>query len=320
MGSEDLQDLRYDVVDHVGVVTFARPDRLNAFFAQEHCANSSRCSTVSTPTTMCALSSSPATGRAFCAGADISGGARAFEPTPAKADTPAVAPPRRWRHPGVTHPRAAEAHHRRHQRRRRGYGRDDDAADGRAPRLSGSPLRVPVHTPRHHPGGVQQLVPATCRRDRYRERVDADRTRHRHAGQLAAGLVRSLHAPDDLLPAAHELAREICDNAAPVSTAMTRQLLWRMLGAEDPNRRAPGRIARAHEPVALRRRARRRRIVSGEATTRVHGSRQYRLRRHVRRLPTESVKADRRISADPGPSAPMSLEASRRRTWRRRER
>ena len=33
MGSEDLQDLRYDVVDHVGVVTFARPDRLNAFRA-----------------------------------------------------------------------------------------------------------------------------------------------------------------------------------------------------------------------------------------------------------------------------------------------
>ena len=31
-------------------------------------------------------------GRAFCAGADISGGARAFEPTPARADEPAVAP------------------------------------------------------------------------------------------------------------------------------------------------------------------------------------------------------------------------------------
>src|SRR6201999_1058740 len=36
---------------------------------------------------------------------------------------------------------------------------------------------------------------------------------------LAGGLVRSLHAPDDLLPAAYELAREIADNAAPVSVA-----------------------------------------------------------------------------------------------------
>ena len=48
------------------------------------------------------------------------------------------------------------------------------------------------------------------------------------------GLVRSLHAPDDLLPAARALAREIADNAAPVSVALTRQLIWRMAGAAHP--------------------------------------------------------------------------------------
>jgi enoyl-CoA hydratase/carnithine racemase len=48
------------------------------------------------------------------------------------------------------------------------------------------------------------------------------------------GLVRSLHAPEDLLPAALELAREIADNAAPVSVALTRQLLWRNVGASHP--------------------------------------------------------------------------------------
>jgi enoyl-CoA hydratase/carnithine racemase len=48
------------------------------------------------------------------------------------------------------------------------------------------------------------------------------------------GLVRSLHAPDDLLPAAQALAREIADNAAPVSVALTRQLIWRMAGAAHP--------------------------------------------------------------------------------------
>jgi enoyl-CoA hydratase/carnithine racemase len=51
---------------------------------------------------------------------------------------------------------------------------------------------------------------------------------------LARGLVRSLHAPDELLPAARALAREIADNAAPVSVALTRQMLWRMAGAEHP--------------------------------------------------------------------------------------
>jgi enoyl-CoA hydratase/carnithine racemase len=51
---------------------------------------------------------------------------------------------------------------------------------------------------------------------------------------LAAGLVRSVHEPDDLLPAAYALAREIADNTAPVSVALTRQMLWRMLGADHP--------------------------------------------------------------------------------------
>lgn len=50
------------------------------------------------------------------------------------------------------------------------------------------------------------------------------------------GLVRSLHAPDELLPAARALAREIADNTAPVSVALARQMLWRMAGADDPMR------------------------------------------------------------------------------------
>jgi enoyl-CoA hydratase/carnithine racemase len=51
---------------------------------------------------------------------------------------------------------------------------------------------------------------------------------------LAAGLVRSLHAPDDLLPAAQALAGEVVREAAPVSVALSRQLMWRMLGVDHP--------------------------------------------------------------------------------------
>ena len=51
---------------------------------------------------------------------------------------------------------------------------------------------------------------------------------------LDKGLVRSLHAPEDLLPAARALAREIADNTAPVSVALTRQMIWRMSGADHP--------------------------------------------------------------------------------------
>lgn len=51
---------------------------------------------------------------------------------------------------------------------------------------------------------------------------------------LAGRLVRSLHAPDDLLPAARALAEEIAASAAPVSVALTRQMLWRGLGIDHP--------------------------------------------------------------------------------------
>src|SRR3954471_8025353 len=51
---------------------------------------------------------------------------------------------------------------------------------------------------------------------------------------LAGRLVRSVHAADDLLPAARELAAEIVEHTAPVSVALARRLLWTMLGAEHP--------------------------------------------------------------------------------------
>ena len=51
---------------------------------------------------------------------------------------------------------------------------------------------------------------------------------------LAAGLIRSLHQPDELLPAARSIAEGIASNAAPVSVALTRQMLWRSLGMAHP--------------------------------------------------------------------------------------
>jgi len=51
---------------------------------------------------------------------------------------------------------------------------------------------------------------------------------------LAGRLVKAVHAPEELLPAANRLAREIADNTAPVSVALCRQLMWRGLVADHP--------------------------------------------------------------------------------------
>jgi enoyl-CoA hydratase/carnithine racemase len=79
------------------------------------------------------------------------------------------------------------------------------------------------------------------------------------AGEAERGrLVSRVLPPEELLAAARALAREIADHAAPVSVALTRQMMWRMLGAAHPmeahrvDSRAiqlRGRSADAHEGV-----------------------------------------------------------------------
>lgn len=51
---------------------------------------------------------------------------------------------------------------------------------------------------------------------------------------LSAGLVHSLHAPEDVLAKAYELAEELVTKTAPVSTAVIRQMLYRMAPLDSP--------------------------------------------------------------------------------------
>jgi enoyl-CoA hydratase/carnithine racemase len=51
---------------------------------------------------------------------------------------------------------------------------------------------------------------------------------------LAGRQVRCVHPPGELMGAARSLAREIADDAAPVSVALARRMLWTMLGAAHP--------------------------------------------------------------------------------------
>ena len=51
---------------------------------------------------------------------------------------------------------------------------------------------------------------------------------------LAGGLVRSVHPADQVLAVARGIAREIADNAAPVSVALARLLMWRGLAFSTP--------------------------------------------------------------------------------------
>jgi len=51
---------------------------------------------------------------------------------------------------------------------------------------------------------------------------------------LAGRLINRIVRPDELLPAARALAVQIVEKTAPVSVTLIRQMMWRMLGADDP--------------------------------------------------------------------------------------
>jgi enoyl-CoA hydratase/carnithine racemase len=51
---------------------------------------------------------------------------------------------------------------------------------------------------------------------------------------LKGGLVSEVVAPDQLLPRARAIARSIADNTAPISVAITRQMLWRLSPEPSP--------------------------------------------------------------------------------------
>ena len=48
------------------------------------------------------------------------------------------------------------------------------------------------------------------------------------------GLIRSIHPANELSEEANKIAQEIVENTSPVSIAMTRQMLWKLLGADHP--------------------------------------------------------------------------------------
>lgn len=51
---------------------------------------------------------------------------------------------------------------------------------------------------------------------------------------LAGGLVKHVYPKDTLLDEAYAIARDIADNTAPVSVALIRHMMWKMLGADHP--------------------------------------------------------------------------------------
>jgi len=239
--------IRYAVADGIATITLSRPDKLNAFtdtmmreliaaFDLTDADDAVRAVIVT------------GDGRAFCAGADLSAGAATFD-YDNRADAPLGSSP--VRADGTTD-----------------YGHDAVRDGGGRVTLRIFQSLKPVIAAVNGPAvgvGATMLLPMDIR-------IAADTARFGFvfarrgivpeaasswflprivgiaqalewcfsgrvfdaAEALSGRLVSRVVPAADLVAAATAIAREIADNAAPVSVALTRQMLWRMLGAPDP--------------------------------------------------------------------------------------
>ena len=230
----DYSQILYEVADHVATITLNRPEQLNAFtgtmmrevidaFDRVDADDDVRVAIVT------------GAGRGFCAGADLSGGGETFSRGGSDEVPQDVGIPRDGG--GLVSLRIFEC-------KKPVIGAINGAAVGVGVTMT-LPMDIRLASEHAKFGFVfarRGIVPEACSSWFLPRLVGISQAAEwcysgrvfPAAEALDGRLVRSVHPADELLPAARAIAAEIAANTAPVSIALTRQMLWRMLGADHP--------------------------------------------------------------------------------------
>jgi enoyl-CoA hydratase/carnithine racemase len=226
-------DILYEVDGPIATITLNRPDKLNAYTATMGLDIEDAFNAADADDAVRAIIVTGA-GRGFCAGADISSGANAFNRQAGSAS--------------MGDARVAE-------RRASGGGFVGAIFNCRKPSICaingpavgiGTTLTLPMDIRIAAEGSRFGLVFA--RRGLVPEAGSAwflpqlvglpQALRWCLSGKifpaeeaLAGGLISEIVAPDQLLARAREIAMEIAENTSPVAVALTRQMLWRFADA-----------------------------------------------------------------------------------------
>lgn len=242
------ETIKYEVADNILTLTLNRPDKLNAFTGQMMFEMIDAFDKADADDNVRAVIVT-GEGRAFCAGADLSAGAKTFdyaerEDRPEKANTPVMANGEiDWSHESVRDG-GGRLTLRIFESLKPVIGAINGPAVGVGVTMQ-LPMDIRLASDNAKFGFVfarRGIVPEACS-SWFLPRVVgiSQALEWTYSGRvfgaeeaLKGGLVRSLHKPDDLLPAARAIAKEIADNTAAVSVSLTRQMLWRMLGADHP--------------------------------------------------------------------------------------
>lgn len=229
----DFQDIAYDVSEGIATITLHRPDKMNAFTGRMmHEIISALDMTDADDDVKAVIFTG--SGRAYCAGADLSSGGETFAKGGSDVQTKQ----------GVPRDGGGLVSLRIFESLKPVIGAINGAAVGVGVTMT-LPMDIRLASDSAKFGFVfakRGIVPEACSSyflprivgiQKATEWVFTGRVFSAQEA-LDGGLVRSVHPADQLLSAARELAREIADNTAPVSVALSRRMLWRMLGASHP--------------------------------------------------------------------------------------
>ncbi|MHA6794830.1 crotonase/enoyl-CoA hydratase family protein [Pseudonocardia bannensis] len=226
----EYSQIRYEVADRVLTLTLDRPDRLNAFTGRMGEELRDAFDRADADDDVRAVVVTGA-GRGFCAGADLGGGGSTFDYSQANADN-------------AHRDSGGRLTLRIFESTKPVIGAINGPAVGVGATMT-LPMDVRLASADARFGFVftrrgivpeaasSWFLPRVVGISRAMEWVSTGRVFDAEEA-LRGGLVRSVHPADELLEAAYALAAEIADNTAPVSVALARQMMWRMLGADHP--------------------------------------------------------------------------------------
>ena len=229
----EFQDILYEVSEGIATITLNRPDKLNAFTGRMMHEIISALDITDADDDVKVVIFTGA-GRAYCAGADLSSGGETFAKGGSDVQTKQ----------GVPRDGGGLVSLRIFNSKKPVIGVINGPAVGVGVTMT-LPMDFRLASDTAKFGFVfakRGIVPEACSSYFLPRLVGiAQATEWVYTGRvfgadeaLSGGLVRSVHSGDDLMKTAREIAREIADNTAPVSVAISRRMLWQMLGASHP--------------------------------------------------------------------------------------
>ena len=233
--------LTYEVANSVATITLNRPGRLNAVDTRTILELADACLQADQDDAVRAVVMT-GSGRAFCAGGDLSGGDKTFDP---KLIADAQRAAGVSSHDGEEHVETgAFVASRIYGSRKPFIAAINGAAVG-----IGLSLTLPMDIRIAVPGAKlamnfvrRGVVPDACsswflpRIVGVSQAADWACTGRTFLSEeaLAAGLLQRIVAPEQLLPTARAIALDIAENASPVAVALTRRAIYDLLGETDP--------------------------------------------------------------------------------------